>query len=118
MFGGVAGRCGEAARRLSGGAVGTQAGQEAPSWEGKAGFLFHLDLGGELLTQSLTLAHYLHIWCIHGFAFQLVRARCQARGARVNHGRLSLRGWPLGPGAVVSLKAPPPLNPQNNFSNQ
>lgn len=52
-----------------------QLGQEVPAWEGKSSFLFHLDLGGELLTHSLTLAHYLHIWIIHGFAFQLVRPR-------------------------------------------
>ena len=49
-----------------------EGGQEPSSWEGKSTFLFHLDLVGELMTHTLTLAHYLHIWCIHGFAFQLV----------------------------------------------
>ena len=41
-------------------------------WEGKSSFLFHLDLCTELATHSLTLAHYLHIWCIHGLNFHLV----------------------------------------------
>ncbi len=46
--------------------------ESATVWEGKSSFLFHLDLFTELATHSLTLAHYLHIWCIHGLNFHLV----------------------------------------------
>jgi len=53
-------------------------------WEGKSSFLFHLDLFTELATHSLTLAHYLHIWCIHGLNFHLV-----------SHGRLVTHFAPL-----------------------
>ena len=61
-------------------------------WEGKSSFLFHLDLFTELATHSLTLAHYVHIWCIHGLNFHLVRRTAATSSAQENskrNGRLS-----------------------------
>ena len=35
-------------------------------WEWQGSFLYHLELGADLLLQSLTLAHYVHLWVVHG----------------------------------------------------
>ncbi len=62
-------------------------------WEGKSSFLFHLDLFTELATHSLTLAHYVHIWCIHGLNFHLVsRTACPSSAWKISvHHRCSSR---------------------------
>lgn len=35
-------------------------------WEWQGSFLYHLELGQDLALHSLTLAHYLHLWVVHG----------------------------------------------------
>lgn len=41
-------------------------------WEWQGTFLYHLELGTDLLLHSLTLGHYLHLWLLHGLRFQLI----------------------------------------------
>ena len=35
-------------------------------WEWQGTFLYHLELGTDLLLHTLTLGHYLHLWLVHG----------------------------------------------------
>ena len=44
------------------------------SWEGKGSVLLHMDLVSDVLVQLMTLAHYVHVWCLHGITFGLVDA--------------------------------------------
>lgn len=44
------------------------------SWEGKNSILYHTELLSDVLIMAMTLAHYLHIWFLHGPSFQLIDA--------------------------------------------
>ncbi|GAQ90106.1 E3 ubiquitin protein ligase [Klebsormidium nitens] len=46
--------------------------KQTPEW--RLGFLYHTNLLAEVMLQLLTLAHYVHVWCLHGIAFQLIDA--------------------------------------------
>ncbi len=35
---------------------------ELEPWEGKGTFLYHMELGTDVLMHTLTLAHYAHLW--------------------------------------------------------
>jgi hypothetical protein len=35
-------------------------------WEWQGSFLYHLELATDLLLHSLTMAHYAHLWFVHG----------------------------------------------------
>ncbi|KAK9805241.1 hypothetical protein WJX72_008208 [[Myrmecia] bisecta] len=43
-------------------------------WEAKGAVLYHVELVTDLLLYSMTLAHYSHIFWMHGFALQLLDA--------------------------------------------
>ncbi|PSC71052.1 E3 ubiquitin ligase RIN2-like [Micractinium conductrix] len=47
-------------------------GEEREAWEGRSVLVYWLELGAELALHSLSLAHYLHLWWLHGFQLQLV----------------------------------------------
>ncbi len=47
--------------------------QETAAWEGRGAFLYHVDAGGDIAAQALTLIHLAHIWARAGFSFSLVR---------------------------------------------
>ncbi len=49
--------------------------QEVAAWEGRGDFLYHVDAGGDIAAQALTLAHLVHIWARAGLSFSLVRSR-------------------------------------------
>ncbi|KAG1676963.1 hypothetical protein FOA52_014839 [Chlamydomonas sp. UWO 241] len=44
------------------------------SWEGKGALLYHTELVADVLVLTMTLAHYLHVWFLHGLSFQLIDA--------------------------------------------
>uniref|UniRef100_A0A7R9W0Y7 RING-type domain-containing protein n=1 Tax=Chlamydomonas euryale TaxID=1486919 RepID=A0A7R9W0Y7_9CHLO len=44
------------------------------SWEGKGAVLYYTELVADVLVQAMTLAHYLHVWFLHGLSFQLIDA--------------------------------------------
>ena len=70
-------RAEEDADLASGGTAGGAAGGLASrweAWEGKGSLLLHADLVADVLVHSMTLAHYLHIWWLHGVTFQLIDA--------------------------------------------
>ena len=41
------------------------------AWEGKGALLMHLDLVSDVLVHLMTLAHYIHVWMLHGLSFQV-----------------------------------------------
>jgi hypothetical protein len=41
------------------------------SWEGKGAFLYHLDLASDAAIHMMTLAHYCHVWFLHGLSFHV-----------------------------------------------
>jgi hypothetical protein len=41
------------------------------SWQGKGAFLYHLDLTADVAIHLLTLAHYMHVWFLHGLSFHV-----------------------------------------------
>lgn len=47
-------------------------GKEVAVWEGRGAFLYHVDAGGDIAAQALTLAHLAHIWVRAGFSFSLL----------------------------------------------
>jgi hypothetical protein len=51
------------------GAVAAPSGWEA--WEGKGSLLLHMDLVSDIVVHTLTLAHYMHVWFLHGLTFQV-----------------------------------------------
>ncbi|GAX79862.1 hypothetical protein CEUSTIGMA_g7302.t1 [Chlamydomonas eustigma] len=44
------------------------------AWEGKGSLLLHMDLVSDIVVHTLTLAHYMHVWFLHGLTFQLIDA--------------------------------------------
>ena len=50
--------------------------QEVAVGEGRGSFLYHVDAGGDIAAQALTLAHLAHIWARAGFSFSLVGSEC------------------------------------------
>jgi autocrine motility factor receptor len=46
--------------------------KQTPEW--RVSFLYHTNLVADVMSQLLTLAHYIHVWCLHGIAFQLIDA--------------------------------------------
>lgn len=46
--------------------------QERVVWEGRGELQYHVDAGGDIAAQALTLAHLAHIWYRAGFGFNLV----------------------------------------------
>ena len=59
----------------------------SPSWEAwaveglsKGSLLYHADLIADCLVHTLTLAHYCHVWVLHGFAFQVCVCVCGGGG--------------------------------------
>ncbi|KAG2485748.1 hypothetical protein HYH03_015557 [Edaphochlamys debaryana] len=43
-------------------------------WSSKGSFLYHAELVADLLVHGATLAHYLHVWLLHGLSFHLIDA--------------------------------------------
>jgi hypothetical protein len=50
--------------------------RQAPvAWnEGKNTLLYHVELASDLLVQLMTIAHYLHVWYLHGMTLHVVDA--------------------------------------------
>eukprot|EP00197_Chlamydomonas_leiostraca_P007948 CAMPEP_0202862562 /NCGR_PEP_ID=MMETSP1391-20130828/3557_1 /ASSEMBLY_ACC=CAM_ASM_000867 /TAXON_ID=1034604 /ORGANISM="Chlamydomonas leiostraca, Strain SAG 11-49" /LENGTH=736 /DNA_ID=CAMNT_0049542111 /DNA_START=87 /DNA_END=2294 /DNA_ORIENTATION=- len=46
----------------------------AASWEGKGAVLYHVELVSDVLIHCLTIAHYMHVWYLHGLSFHIVDA--------------------------------------------
>uniref|UniRef100_A0A1D1ZX75 RING-type domain-containing protein n=1 Tax=Auxenochlorella protothecoides TaxID=3075 RepID=A0A1D1ZX75_AUXPR len=46
----------------------------ATGWEGRGPFLYHVEVGVDLVLHALTLGHYCHLWWLHGFRLQLIDA--------------------------------------------
>ncbi|MEW5314132.1 MAG: hypothetical protein WDW38_005652 [Sanguina aurantia] len=44
------------------------------NWDGHGVLLYHIELVTDLGMHVLTLTHYLHVWVLHGLAFQLIDA--------------------------------------------
>ncbi|MEW5305309.1 MAG: hypothetical protein WDW36_007858 [Sanguina aurantia] len=44
------------------------------NWDGHGVLLYHVELVTDLGMHVLTLTHYLHVWVLHGLAFQLIDA--------------------------------------------
>lgn len=53
-------------------ASGEAGGKAAAVWEGRGEFQYHVDAGGDIAAQALTLAHLAHIWFRAGFGFNLL----------------------------------------------
>jgi hypothetical protein len=51
-----------------------QAGAPTGPWEGRGAFLYHVDFVFDVVCHIVALAHYAHIWWLHGLALQLVDA--------------------------------------------
>ncbi|EFJ45639.1 hypothetical protein VOLCADRAFT_94007 [Volvox carteri f. nagariensis] len=43
-------------------------------WPGKGNFLYHAELVADVLVHAVTLAHYLHVWVMHGLSFHFIDA--------------------------------------------
>jgi hypothetical protein len=50
------------------------------SWEGKGAFLYHLDLAADVAIHLMTLAHYMHVWFLHGLSFHVSAGARQVEG--------------------------------------
>ncbi|RMZ53208.1 hypothetical protein APUTEX25_005197 [Auxenochlorella protothecoides] len=75
----------------------------ATGWEGRGPFLYHVEVGVDLVLHALTLGHYCHLWWLHGFRLQLIDAVLF----------LDVRpGAGLGEGAALSANAPHTLTEQ------
>ncbi|KAG2425435.1 hypothetical protein HXX76_013646 [Chlamydomonas incerta] len=40
-------------------------------WSGKGSFLYYVELVADVLMHGVTLAHYMHVWFLHGLSFHL-----------------------------------------------
>lgn len=40
-------------------------------WSGKGSFLYHAELVADVLVHGFTLAHYMHVWILHGVSFHV-----------------------------------------------
>ncbi|KAL4452104.1 hypothetical protein ABPG75_007766 [Micractinium tetrahymenae] len=47
-------------------------GEEREPWEGRSALVYWLELAADLTLQGLMLAHYLHLWWLHGLQLQLI----------------------------------------------
>lgn len=42
------------------------------SWQGKGALIYHIELIADVTVYLMTLAHYLHVWSLHRFTFNMI----------------------------------------------
>ena len=98
-------------------AAGGGGGGGGGGWSGKGSFLYHVELVADVLMHGVTLAHYMHVWFLHGLSFHVSELRGAGGGAgRGMRGGLCRRfkvveavkgcggGWRWSPLEVVGVR--------------